>query len=295
MLSLLWIVGHLPPHIAFAFGRFVGRRLPSISRRRRAIALRNMQLCMPELTPDERERLMRRNLQYMGRAGAETALAWFGGKNVDRIPCEVKGLEHLRAAQADGSPVILLSAHFLCIELAARLIGQQMDMAVIYMPLRKKSLMNRVMLRNRRRTLIDALPRNDLRGIVRTLKKGVPVWYAGDQDYGIDHSIFVPFMGVPAATVTGLTRLAKLSKARVVPIFFNVDKSSAGYTVTCEPALEGFPTGSDTLDAQWMNGVIERGIRERAEQYFWVHRRFQTNPPGERPQYNNDQAKPKKG
>jgi KDO2-lipid IV(A) lauroyltransferase len=201
----------------------------------------------------------------------------------------------LRAAQADGSPVILLSAHFLCIELAARLIGQQMDMAVIYMPLRKKSLMNRVMLRNRRRTLIDALPRNDLRGIVRTLKKGVPVWYAGDQDYGIDHSIFVPFMGVPAATVTGLTRLAKLSKARVVPIFFNVDKSSAGYTVTCEPALEGFPTGSDTLDAQWMNGVIERGIRERAEQYFWVHRRFQTNPPGERPQYNNDQAKRKKG
>jgi KDO2-lipid IV(A) lauroyltransferase len=287
MLSLLWIVGHLPPHIAFAFGRFVGRRLPSISRRRRAIALRNMQLCMPELTPDERERLMRRNLQYMGRAGAETALAWFGGKNVDRIPCEVKGLEHLRAAQADGSPVILLSAHLLCIELAARLIGQQMDMAVIYMPLRKKSLMDRIMLRNRQRTLVDALPRNDLRGIIRTLKKGIPVWYAGDQHYGIKNSVIAPFMGVPAATVTGLTRLTRMTKARVVPIFFHVNSAGNGYEVTFEPALQGFPTRSDQLDAQWMNGVIERGIRANPDQYFWVHRRFKHPIPGNRPYYQN--------
>ena len=287
MLAMLWLVGHLPPKIAFEFGKFVGRRLPSVSRRRRGIALRNMQLCMPELRPDEREKLMRANLQYMGRAGAETALAWFGGKNVDQIPCKVHGLEHLRAAQADGSPVILLSGHFLCIELAARLIGQQVELAVIYKPLRRQSLLNRVMLRNRQRTLVDALSSDDIRGIFRTLKKGIPVWYAGDQDYGARNSIFVPFMGVPAATVTGLTRLARMSEARVVPVFFGVSASGNGYVVQFEPALDGFPTRSETLDAQWMNGVIERGIRANPEQYFWVHRRFKQAKPGERPYYRN--------
>jgi len=291
MLAVLWLVGRLPPKIAFEFGKFGGRRLPSVSNQRRGIALRNMQLCMPELTPQARESLMRRNLQYMGRAGAETALAWFGGKKVDDIPCHVHGLEHLQAAQANGQAVILLSGHFLCIELAARLIGQQVDMAVIYKPLRKKPLMDRIMLRNRRRTLVDALPRDDLRGIVRALKKGVPVWYAGDQDYGTNNSVFVPFMGVPAATVTGLTRLARLSKARVVPIFFHANQAGNAYEVTFEPALEGFPTGSDVLDAQWMNGVIERGIRAHPEQYLWVHRRFKHPPPGELPAYRNSLQK----
>ena len=287
VLGLLWLVGQLPPTIAFELGKFSGRRLPSISRRRRSIALRNMQLCMPELTPNQRESLMRRNLQYMGRAGAETALAWFGGKGVDEIPCRVIGIEHLQAAQADGRPVILLSGHFLCVELAARLIGQQVDMAVIYKPLRKKPLMDRIMLRSRQRTLVDALPRNDLRGIIRTLKKGIPVWYAGDQHYGIKNSVIAPFMGVPAATVTGLTRLTRMTKARVVPIFFHVNSAGDGYEVTFEPALQGFPTRSDQLDAQWMNGVIERGIRANPDQYFWVHRRFKHPIPGSRPYYQN--------
>ncbi|MEX0375105.1 LpxL/LpxP family acyltransferase [Spiribacter pallidus] len=291
MIAMLWLIGRLPPRLALAIGDAAGRLLPRLSRRRRGIALRNIQLCMPELGPDAREALMRENLRYMGRAGAETALAWFGGEAVDRMPCQVHGLENLAAAQRDGHPVILLSGHFLCVELAARLIGPQLDMAVIYKPLRKKPLMDRAMLRSRRRTLVDALSRSDLRGIVRTLKHGTPVWYAGDQDYGVANSVFVPFMGVPAATITGLTRLARLSKARVVPLFFHANARGDGYEVTLEPPLEGFPTGSDTLDAQWMNAVIERGIRAHPAQYLWVHRRFKHPPPGERPAYRNSLQK----
>lgn len=291
MLALLWLVSKLPPRIAFKIGGFCGRWLPRISSKRREIALRNIQLCMPELTPNERESLLQRNLHYMGRAGAETALAWFGSERIDDIPCTVYGIDNLHAAQAEKRPIILISGHFLCVELAARLIGQQVDMAVIYKPLSRKPLMNRVMLRNRQRTLVDALPRNDLRGIIRTLKKGVPVWYAGDQDYGVKNSIFAPFMGVPAATITGLTRLARLSNAQVVPIFFNVNSAGDGYEVTFEPSLVGFPTGSDVLDAQWMNGVIERAIRAHPEQYLWVHRRFKNLPPGERPAYRDSLQK----
>ena len=291
MLALLWLMAKLPPRWAFAMGEQSGRLLPYLSRRRRGIALRNLELCLPELTHPERWALVKANSRYMGRATAETALAWFGGPHVDRIPCQVHGLEHLQAAQADGRPVILLSGHFLCIELAARLIGPQIDMAAIYKPLRKKPLMDRAMLRSRRRTLVDALPREDLRSIIRTLKAGTPVWYAGDQDYGTRKSVFAPFMGVPAATVTGLTRLARLSHARVVPLFFNVNRAADGYEITLAPALEGFPTGSDHLDAQWMNSVIERSIRAHPEQYLWVHRRFKHAPPGERPAYRNSLQK----
>ncbi len=287
MLALLWVVGQLPPRLAFKIGEGAGSLLSVFSKQRRGIALRNLQLCMPELSPSEREQLVQKNLRFMGRASAETALAWFGGKRVDQLPCRVDGLEHLQAAQANGRPVILLSGHFLCVELAARLIGPQVNMAVIYKPLRKKPLMDQAMLKSRQRTLKNALRRDDLRGIVRTLKAGTPVWYAGDQDYGVNQSVFVPFMGVPAATITGLTRLAKMTKARVVPLFFQVNANGDGYEVCFEPALDGFPTGSDVLDAQWMNAVIERGIRAHPEQYLWVHRRFKHPPPGERPAYRN--------
>ena len=292
MLGLLWLIGKLPPKTAFSLGEGAGRLLSRLSRRRRRIALRNLELCFPEWGQAQREALVRENLRYMGRGIAETALAWFGGPSVDRIPCKVRGMEHLQAAQADGSPVILLSGHFLCVELAARLIGPQLAMAVIYKPLRKKPLMDRQMLRSRSRTLAGAIPRNDLRGIIRTLKQGTPVWYAGDQDYGTKNSLFVPFMGVPAATITGLTRLSKLGRARVVPLFFNVNAAGDGYEVSLGRALEGFPTGSETLDAQWMNAVIEHGIRAHPEQYLWVHRRFKHPPPGERPAYRNSLQKP---
>lgn len=285
MLALLWLAAKLPIQTALRVGKQLGRLMARISRRRRRISLRNVQLCMPELRPDEREALMRRNFEFMGRAGSEAALAWFGDERVDQIPCEVKGIEHLHAAQADSRAVILLSGHFLCVELAARLIGKYVDMGVIYKPLKRKPLMDRAMLRSRRRTLVEALPKDDLRGIIRALKKGIPLWYAGDQHYGGPGSVTVPFMGVPAATVTGLTKLARMTNSRVVPIFFNAKEQGLGYEVTFQPALDGFPTRSELLDAQWMNGVIERAIRKHPEQYFWVHRRFKHPPSGERPYY----------
>ncbi|AGY91149.1 hypothetical protein SPICUR_00615 [Spiribacter curvatus] len=291
-LALLWMLGKLPPRIAFAIGEAVGRLLDHFPTQRRRVAKRNLELCFPELGQAQRDHIIRVNLRYTGRAVAETALAWFGGARVDRIPCKVHGLEHLEAAQSDGSPVVLLSGHFLCIELAARLIGPRIRMAAIYKPMRKKPLMDQAMLRSRSRTLADALPRTELRKIVRTLKEGTPVWYAGDQDYGIRNSEFVPFMGVPTPTTTGLMRLSRMSGARVVPLFFNVNADGSGYEVSLAPAMSGFPTGNDRTDAQWMNAVIERGIRAHPEQYLWLHRRFKHPPPGERPAYANALQKP---
>ncbi|RZU99404.1 lysophospholipid acyltransferase family protein [Spiribacter vilamensis] len=292
-LALLWMLGKLPPRIALFIGETIGRLFNRLPTQRRRVAQRNLELCFPELGQAQREHITRANLRYTGRGIAETALAWFGGARVDHIPCDVHGLENLEAAQSGGSPVILLSGHFLCIELAARLIGPRIRMAAIYKPMRKKPLMDRTMLRSRSRTLADVLPRTDLRKIVRVLRQGTPVWYAGDQDYGVRNSEFVSFMGVQTPTTTGLMRLSRMSSAKVVPLFFNINADGNGYEIWLEPAMEGFPTGNDRTDAQWMNAVIERGIRAHPEQYLWLHRRFKHPPPGERPAYGDALQKPR--
>ncbi|MBY5268530.1 LpxL/LpxP family acyltransferase [Spiribacter salinus] len=280
-IGFLWLLSRLPPQRAFSVCERAGRRLSPLLRRRQRIARHNLQVCFPEKTRQEREALLAANSRYVGRALAEIALAWFGGKKVEDIPCTIRGQHHLDEARAGNRPVILLGGHFLCLELIARLLGRNMDLAVIYKPIRKQPLLDQTMVQSRNSIPVETLSRYDLRAIIKTLKRGTPVWYAGDQDYGTRSSVFVPFMGVPAATVTGLTRLTALAQAQVVPIFFNVNDAGDGYEVTFKPALEGFPTGSDTRDAQWMNGIIEQGIRAKPEQYLWAHRRFKNRPPGE--------------
>ncbi len=277
-LALTWLIARLPWRWAVSLGTSLGHLAYHLLPSRREIARRNLELCFPERSAAERDVLVRENFGYTGRGIAEIALGWFGGAGVDGIPVSIKGQEHLQAALADGRPVILLSGHFTSVELAARFLGREMQVAAIYKPLRKKPVLDAAMLRARRRNVAEAYSRDDIRGIVRSLKKGVPVWYAGDQDYGRRHSVFAPFFGVPAATITALSRLARMGNAHVVPLFFNCRPDGGGYEICFEPALEGFPSGDDLADATRMNAVVETAVRRHPAQYLWIHRRFKRQP-----------------
>lgn len=221
--------------------------------------------------------MVRENFRHTTRGFMELALAWFGGRRVDRVPLRIRGLDHLRAAQADDTPVILLSGHFTAIEIAGRLLGQHIDLAAMYKPMDRRPVADAAMQWGRRR-IGPVLSKDDLRGIVRMLRQGLPVWYAGDQNYRSRQNVFAPFFGIPAATVTGLSRLARMSKARVVPVFYYAHPEFGGYEVVFHPALENFPTGDDQADAARMNQIIEKAVREHPEQYFWAHRRFKSQP-----------------
>lgn len=244
---------------------------------RRHVARRNLELCFPALEEPAREQLVRENFRATGRAVVETALAWYGGAQVDRIPFEVHGEEHLEAARTGDQAVIALSGHFLTVELAARLLPERIPMVAIYKPIRKKPVLDRAMLAARRRNVNDALSKDDIRGMLRALKGGLPIWYAGDQDYGRKHSVFAPFFGVPAATITALSRLSRMGKAKVVPLFF-FRRPDGSYLIEFHPALEGFPSGDDVIDATRMNQVLEQAVRRHPEQYLWVHKRFKRQP-----------------
>lgn len=273
-LGLLWLLARLPYRPAMRVGEAMGVLAYWLARHRRAIARRNLELCFPEMPEQARERLLWSNFQYSGRGVAETALGWYGGTAVDRLHYELHGLEHVEAARRDGSPVIFMSAHFLCVELGARLLGAHVAVAAIYKPMHRRPVLDGAMRAARARNVADVLARENVRGIVRSLKRGLPVWYAGDQDYGRRHSVFVPFFGVEAATITALSTLARMSGARVVPLFFHALPDDRGYAISFEPALEDFPSGDEVADARRMNEIVEAAVRQHPEQYLWVHRRF---------------------
>jgi KDO2-lipid IV(A) lauroyltransferase len=284
LLGCLRVSAALSYRSQLALGRALGRLLYRVLSHRRRIASVNLSLCFPEHGPERREALLWASFESLGIAFLELSLAWWAPDRRLRPLATVEGLEHLQAALAAGRGAILLSAHFTTIEIGGRLLRLYQPFRPIYRPT-KNLLWDWVMLHSRERHVQRAIDRRDVRGILRALRSNEPVWYAPDQDYGREHSVFVPFFGVPAATITATSRLAALSGAPVVPFFQYRIAGGGGYRLRIEPALAGFPSEDPVADAERVNRLIEARVREHPEQYLWSHRRFKTRPPGTAPLY----------
>jgi KDO2-lipid IV(A) lauroyltransferase len=282
--GLLWGVTRLPYPGQLAIGRGLGRLIRIAARKRRHIALTNLRLCFPALSERERQRLLNDHFASLGIALVETALGWWGSDRQLGKLATLTGLEHLQAALRQGRGAILLSAHFTTLEVGGRLLSLHAPFHVLYRS-HKNPVIETLQRRSRRRHFEKAIPRDDLRGLLASLKRNRPVWYAPDQDFGSDNSVFVPFFGIPAATLTATSRLARVSGAPVVPFFPRRLPGARGYELTLLPALEDFPGGDVEQDARRITRLIEERVRQQPEQYLWVHRRFKTRPPGEPPVY----------
>ena len=257
-------------------GRALGGAAYPIAQRRRAVIERNLALCLPEMPVAERQQLARRNFRALGQAAVETSLAWYGGRQVEAMPHDIRQPENVTQHLDAGRPVVLLSAHFLSTELMGRLMPDRIRATAMYKPVHKKPVLDRAMRAARRRNANDALPRTDLRAVIRAIRGGNPVCFIADQDYGRAQSVFAPFFGVPAATITTLFRLARITDAQVVPMFFYWE--AGRFVIRFAPALEDFPSGDDMADARRMNELLEAAIRLHPEQYLWMHRRFKHRP-----------------
>ena len=282
--GLLWCVTRLPFAWQLTVGRLLGRILFGLARDRREIARTNLALCFPDLSGDERQRLLEAHFASLGIALVETALSWWGSERRLRPLVHLTGLEHLEAALRQGRGAILLSAHFTTLEIGGRLLALHAPFHVLYRD-HKNSVIETLQQRARRRRFEKAIPRGDLRAMLTSLKQNRPVWYAPDQDFGRDNSVFVPFFGIAAATVTATSRLARVSGAPVVPFFQRRLPGARGYELTLLPALEDFPGDDIEQDTRRLMALIETRVRQQPDQYLWVHRRFKTRPPGEPPVY----------
>jgi len=279
-LGLMRLSIYLPVRMQLWSGHLIGKLITPLTKARRRVAKRNLELCFPELTLEQREDLLDANMRTMGMLLIETALSWWasGPSLAKRVRYE--GLEHLEGGLAAGKGVILLTGHFTSMELGGRLMMLKQPCYVMFRPL-KNPLFNAAMVKARTYHSEGIVLQDDPRAMVRALRKNKVVWYAPDQDYGRKLSIFAKFFGLTAATVPATARMVKMSGAKVIP-FVPRREADGTYTLTLSPALEGFPTGDDVADAQSINDLIEKEIRQTPEQYYWVHRRFKTQPEGKK-------------
>lgn len=279
-MGLLWLVVQLPYRWLLVLGRGMGGLMYHLAGSRRRIAARNLELCFPELSVGERQRLLRENFASTGMTFFEMAISWWWPVERLKRLGTVEGLEHLRQAEADGQGVILMALHFTTLEMGGALLCMQQDMYGMYRA-HKNPLFDFIQRHGREQRLLGAIERDDVRGMLKVLRAGGVVWYAPDQDYGAQRSLFVPLFGVQAATVTATSKFARLGRARVVPFTQTRLADGSGYKVIVHPALADFPGDSEEADCLRINQWIEQAIRQQPEQYLWAHRRFKTRPAGE--------------
>lgn len=277
-IGILRLLAFLPVATLVALGESLGGFVGRVWKKRRHVVRTNLHLCFPSLDDAALESATDAHFRAIGAGIFEACLAWFAPDEKLAPHGTVVGLENLAKAQADGSGVLLLTGHFTTMELGARYLRMAgPPFHAMYRPAKNKVVDWCMHHWRQRKAGLPALPRDDLRGLVKALRKGHAIWYGPDQTVE-RQSTFVPFFGVPALTVTATARLSEMGRAKVVPYF--PARIDGRYVVTVLPALDNFPTGNDEADARRINEVMEQGIAMARDQYFWVHRKFKWRPKG---------------
>ena len=279
-LGLMWLVALLPWSLQIHLGAALGSLLYHLIRSRRQVADINLRHCFPKMAATERDQLVRDTFRASAISIFEGGMSWWGSDRRLLPLYQIEGLEHLEAARAQGRGVILLGGHYTTLEISGRFLAYHVEgLQPIYKPA-KNPLFEAVLAHSRKRLFDDLLNSTDMRTILRNLKKGKVVWYAPDQDFGRERSVFAPFFGVPTATLNTTARMARLSKAPIVP--YTSERLADGrFMIRLQAALENFPSGDDLEDASRTNRILEEQIRRVPAQYLWLHKRFKTRPEGE--------------
>jgi KDO2-lipid IV(A) lauroyltransferase len=284
-LGFVWLAHLLPTPWIRGIGYALGSILHRFGRGR--VADINLRLAFPDMPEAERRALGRAHFRALGRASMELSVLWFGSDERVLGMVRLKGREHLDAL-ANNVPVIMFAPHFVGLNMGgARVAHTWQDSASIYSR-QKNPVVDKYLLHGRLRFGRPKLiSRQDgMRPIVRAIREPLPFYFLPDMDFGPRDALFVPFFATPAATVTAVPRLAKLTGAKVVPVVSRM--TPEGYEVECYPAWEDYPTGDLEADVRRMNAFIEARVREMPEQYFWAHKRYKTRPEGEPSPYRKN-------
>jgi len=286
LLALLWLLHWLPLPVQAALGSALGRVFYTAARERRRIAARNVQLCLPELSALQRRELLRAHFRWLGRSAVERALLWYASPARLKRLIHVEGDAHL--AERSPRPVMWLVPHFLALDVAgaATQLFQSRPVASIYQP-QSQPVFDAAMRRGRARFGQGELfARSDsARPLLRAIRRGHAFFNLPDMDFGKKDSAFVPFFGVPAATLLAPSRMARALDMVVQPVVAQILPGGQGYRVRFLPPWSDWPTDDPLADARRMNEWIEAMVRADPAQYLWVHRRFKTRPEGEATPY----------
>ncbi|MEE9352544.1 MAG: lipid A biosynthesis lauroyl acyltransferase [Thiotrichaceae bacterium] len=303
-LALLRGITFLPWRAQMALGKALGKVFYALLKKRRNICCINLELAFPELSPSEREQLNRQHFISLAQGFFEAAMSWWSTEKTLKPLLHTEGESFLADAFNSGKPIILLSAHFTSLELGGRLLTLQqpnIPLHVVYRPHQNKLIESQIA-KIRTKRYGKAIPKLQIREMIKSLKGGFPLWYAQDQSYMGKNSVVVPFFGVPTATNSATSRFAAISGATVIP-FFTVRISDSGngkdkgkergYLLKFLPPIDNFPSDNIEQDTLRINQLIESQIKEFPEQYLWTHKRFKTKDKDFYQHYSEDNPETK--
>ena len=282
VLGFLWLLSWLPLALQAAIGRGLGRLLWVTAGSRRRIALRNLELTMPDKSAAERRAIAYENFQWIARSFLERGLLWYASPERLRRLIHVEG--DVGFAERTPGAVMWLAPHFVALDVAGqstqlfqnRAVGsiyQRQSIPVFDQAIRKGRLRfgnGDIYSRHEK-----ALP------LIRGIRRGYAFFNLPDMDFGPQEAVFVPFMGVPAATLLAPSKMAKALSMKVQPVVAEILPGGQGYRVRFLEPWTDFPTDDPVADAARMNEWIASEVRRNPSQYYWVHKRFKTRPPGE--------------
>lgn len=290
--GFLWLLSFLPLSWLLALGRFLGRASMPFAPYRRDVTKNNLQLCFPKLSENELNNLLRKTFESAGMGFMETVAAWFSPNSHLKNKVTYEGLEYLQPLQTKKVAVIFCGFHFTCLEMIGRLMAEVLPYSMMYRE-HKNPFYNYIMVSRRKSYIYRSIGRKDVKIMIRHFNDATPIWYAPDQDYGRKNAVFAPFFGIPAASLTTLSRLTQKFNVKVMPVIYYRKPDNAGYHVKFLPPMEDFPK-NDIEDATRINKILEDAIREHPDQYLWQHRRFKTRPEGEARLYKKGKRKARK-
>ena len=275
---IMYSISWLPYKFQIFMGKMLGRLFLKIGSSRKKIALRNIELCFPDMSKKEQLTLLRKNFESTGIAVFETGMGWWWPDWRVKRKFTVTGLEHIEKAKQEGQGVLLLAMHYLCAEMIGRGFGHFHPLVIFYRP-HNNQLMEFFQFRGRGRSNEYMLGKADVKGLIKAIKTGESCLYLPDQDYGRNRSVFVPFFEVKeTASTTGTLIFARQKNTKTFMLIPQRKDDGSGYTVEITPALDNFPTDNDINDATRINQEVEKAVLRKPEQYMWLHRRFKTRP-----------------
>lgn len=279
-IACMWLLSRLPASTQSGIAHIIARCLYRTANKRRHIAETNVRLCFTELDKAQQDEMVKGIFFNNAMGFIETCISWFNPNKKQLKTTQVHGLDNFKQAEAQGRGVLLIGGHYSVLDLAGSLVTPYIEQLNMVQREHNNPLLNAIQTQSRERFMGKTITRKDIRSVIRKLKEGGTVWYAPDQDYGRKNSVFAPFFGVPAASLSSTGKIAKATGATVMSISYFRDEQGRYHIYFGKP-LDNFPSDDEVADATRINQIIENEIRRYPAQYLWLHRRFKTRPDNE--------------
>lgn len=280
LLGVLRLLVYLPRGVASLVGAGLGDLFYLLNKKRRRVVKINLRLCFPERSESERQAIMRRHFRVYGQTFVDMGLVWWASERFLEKYIRFEGLEHYQRALDAGKQVILLTGHFVAIDIGGPVISRHHRQIGLIKPI-VNPVMDWVLGRGRIRFGSRMLLREQgMRPVVQHIKQGYGFSYVPDEDFGPEKSVFVPFLGTVAPTLTSVSKLARMTNAAVLPCFVWRRSAREGYRVEISPALADFPGDSEIDDAGRVRQVLAQAVQQYPDQYMWTFKFFRSQPDG---------------